>query len=280
MTDHGHEPGAHPTPGPAAPPSDEGSEILIPELRPMFPGAQPFLARFLPRSKAAFVGLRAGFCDLHAFLRYLHDQDWYGFLHASLNDQAAFVLVYEGRTVAAACGATTGEQALGELLSLFESGAPINAFTLSKELAQILSGVGSRAWKFNLTENFTGLQAGPKGATFWLSGAVIANMPATLPYEGAFPAPLRPNTLILPKSLAGWAHRSYVLTLRGRDALNAITVAHQSFRSQFGRVGLELLRAMSENLTPADYALRSDVALHDLEPLIQEFARSGYAREA
>ena len=277
MTDPKPGPGpAEPTP----PPAGADTEILIPELRPMFPGAQPFLARFLPRSKAAFVGLRAPFCDLHAFLRYLHDQDWYGFLHATLNDQAAFVMVYEGRTVAAASGATTGEQALGELLSLFEAGAPINAFTLSKDLAQILSGVGSRAWKFNLTEDFTGLQAGPRGATFWLNGGVIANMPATLPYEGAFPAPMRPNTLILPKSLAGWAHRNYVLTLRGKDALNAITLAHQGFRTQFGPVGLGLLRAMSENLSPAEYSLRSDVALHDLEPLVSEFARGGFAREA
>ncbi len=275
------DPNAKPGGGEATPPPAAGDiEIVIPELRPMFPGAQPFLARFLPRSKAAFVGLRAGFCDLHAFLRYLHDQDWYGFLHAGLNDQSAFVMVYEGRTVAAASGTTTGEQALGELLSLFEAGAPINAFTLSKDLAQILSGVGSRAWKFNLTEDFTGLQAGPRGATFWLNGSVIANMPAVLPYEGAFPAPMRPNTLILPKSLAGWAHRNYVLTLRGKDALNAITVAHQSFRTQFGPVGLGLLRAMSENLSPAEYSLRSDVALHDLEPLVNEFARGGFAREA
>ncbi|MFD1730253.1 hypothetical protein ACFSC4_02665 [Deinococcus malanensis] len=99
----------------------------------------------------------------------------------------------------------------------------------------MLSGVGSRAWKFNLTEDFTGLHARPTGAIFYARGEIVATMAATLPYEGAFPAPLRPQTLILPRSLAGWAHHHYTLTLRGRDALNAITGVHQNFRAQHGQ---------------------------------------------
>ena len=270
---------------PAASAAPEVSEehhdplLVVPELSVMFPGSTPFLSRFLPQVPASFLGLNAGFCNLHDFLRHLHTLGWYGYLHAAISDQAAFVLVYEGRTVAAASVSSTGEQALGELLHLYEQGAPLSAYGLPATLAHILSGVGSRAWKFNLTEDFTGLHARPTGAIFYARGEIVATMPATLPYEGAFPAPLRPQTLILPRSLAGWAHGQYNLTLRGRDAMNAITSVHQSFRAQHGPLGLAFLRALADPLTPAEYAMRSDVALHDLEPLLQEFLRTGIVKE-
>lgn len=260
---------------------DSGEELaeLIPELTPMFPGAAPFLARFLPQSQATHAGLNQNFCDLHAFLKYLHEQSWFGYLHASLGDQSAYVLLFEGRTVTAAAASATGEQALGELLNLYEQGASLSAYPLPQPYAHVLSGIGSRAWKFNLTEDFTGLHARPTGAIFYVRGEIVATMPATLPYEGAFPAPLRPQTLILPRSLAGWAHHHYTLTLRGKDALNAITSVHQGFRLQHGAGGLAFLRALGEKLTPAEYAMRSDVALHDLEPMLQDFLRTGYTRE-
>ncbi|ANE44885.1 hypothetical protein SU48_08625 [Deinococcus puniceus] len=252
---------------------------LTPELVPMFPGAGPFLARFLPYSPPTHAGLNQNFCDLHAFLKYLHEAAWYGYLHASLGDQAAYVLLFEGRTVTAAAASATGEQALGELLNLYEQGAALSAHPLPAVLAHVLSGIGNRAWKFNLTEDFTGLHARPTGAIFYARGEIVATLPATLPYEGAFPAPLRPQTLILPRSLAGWAHHQYTLTLRGKDSMNAITGMYQQFRTQHGLAGIAFLRALGERLTPAEYAMRSDVALHDLEPLVQEFIKTGCVRE-
>ncbi|MFW8626104.1 hypothetical protein [Deinococcus sp. ME38] len=261
-----------PGPHPAAP--------GVPELRPMFPGAAPFLARFLPEAPPAHAGLQHAFCDLHAFLKYLHEQAWFGYLHATLGEQSAFALLFEGRAVTAAAATATGEQALGELLSLYEQGASLSAHPLPATLTHVLSGVGSRAWKFNLTEDFTGLHASPTGAVCYLRGEIVATLPASLPYEGAFPAPLRPQTLILPRSLAGWAHHQYTMTLRGRDALNAITGLHQTFRAQHGPAGLAFLRALGENLSPAEYALRSDVALHDLEVMVQDFVKNGHIREA
>ncbi|GAA5531649.1 hypothetical protein [Deinococcus aluminii] len=274
--------GLHPDPphssGPGGEPPEELAE-WIPDLVPMFPGASPFLARFLPQSPPTHAGLKIQFCDLHAFLKYLHEGAWFGYLYATLGDLSAYVLLFEGRTVTAGAANATGEQALGELLNLYEQGASLSAHPLPPTYAHVLSGVGSRAWKFNLTEDFTGLHARPSGAIFYVRGEIIATMPATLPYEGAFPAPLRPQTLILPSSLAGWAHRNYALMLRGRDALNPILDVHRSFRAQYGAVGLALLRALHERLSPAEYAMRSDLALHDLEPLVQEFLRTGYIRE-
>ncbi len=261
------------------PPSSErvaGAEVE--RLRPRFEPTGPFLARFLPEVPSTHTGIQAGFCNLHDFLRYLHEQNWYGYLHAGLSEQSAYVLVYEGRTVAAACLSSTGEQALGELLHLYEEGASLSAYPLEPHLAHVLSGVGSRAWKFNLTEDFTGLHARPDEAAYYYQGRVVATLPTGLPYEGAFPAPLRPQTLVLPRSLAGWAHHSYVGTLRGRDAINAITPAHQAFKAKFGAAGLTLQAALLEGLTPAEYALRHDAALHELEPVVHELVLSGYLK--
>ncbi|WP_241191228.1 hypothetical protein [Deinococcus psychrotolerans] len=255
------------------------STMMVTALTPMFPGTTPFLARFLPAVTPSHTGIQTGFCNLHDFLRFLHDQNWYGFLHAGLGEQAAYVLVYEGRTVAAAGLSSTGEQALGELLHLYDQGAPLSAYPLDQRLAHILSGVGSRAWKFNLTDDFTGLHSRPGEAVFYDQGQVVATLPAGLSYEGAFPAPLRPQTLILPRSLAGWAHHGYVATLRGRDAVNAITAAYQSFRARYGQDGLSFQKALVDGLTPAEYALRRDVALHDLEALLKELIGAGYLKE-
>lgn len=251
----------------------------VSHLKPKFAPSGPFLARFLPEVPSSHTGIQAGFCNLHDFLGFLHEQNWYGYLHAALGEQAAYVLVYEGRTVAAACLSSTGEQALGELLHLYEQGAHLSAYPLDDYLAHILSGVGSRAWKFNLTDDFTGLHAKPDEAAYYYQGRVVATMPTGLPYEGAFPAPLRPQTLVLPRSLAGWAHHSYAATLRGRDAVNAITPAHQMFKAKFGAAGLTLQAALLEGLTPAEYALRHDTPLHELEPVVHELVQLGYLKD-
>ncbi|MFC6659746.1 hypothetical protein [Deinococcus multiflagellatus] len=71
-----------------------------------------------------------------------------------------------------------------------------------------------------------------------------------------------------------------MLTLRGKDALNAITNVHQAFRTRHGQPGLGFLRALAEGLTPAEFALRDDGALHELEALVQEFVAGGFVREA
>ncbi|WP_235910257.1 hypothetical protein [Deinococcus kurensis] len=265
-------------PAPVTPPAPDPADPVT-ALRPMFPEAAPFLARFLPESTPSHAGLTHHFCDLHAFLKYLHEQAWYGYLHAAYGEQQAFVLLYEGRAVTAAAASATGEQALGELLSLYEQGARLSAHPLPAQLTHVLSGIGSRAWKFNLTEDFTGLHARPGGAIFYVKGEITATMPATLPYEGAFPAPLRPQTLILPRSLAGWAHHHYALTLRGKDALNAITDMHQTFRTRHGQPGIAFMRALGEDISPAEYALRTDIALHDLETMVQDFLTDGLIRE-
>ena len=267
-----------PTPNDLPDLTPEIGEDGLPRLRPMFPGAAAFLARFLPASPPLQLGLSSRFCDLHTFLKYLHELSWYGYLHLAVGDVQAWALVYEGRVVSAAAVNATGEQALGELLALYEQGATLATYPLPPSYALILSGVGPRSGKFEPSE-FTGVQAHPGGATFYLRGEAVASLPAPLPYEAAFPAPPHPQTLILPRSFAAWAHHSYALTLRGRDAGNPITGTYHEFRRQSPGVGAALLAALAQGQTPADYAMQTDTPLHDLEPALQELLNGGYLKE-
>ncbi|MBB6100069.1 hypothetical protein HNR42_003534 [Deinobacterium chartae] len=249
----------------------------LPVLQRMFPEAKAPLVRLLPTGEVSFRGLGASFCDLHAFLRHLHDTSWYGHLHAHLEEQQVHVLVYEGRAVAAASEQHHGEMALGDLLNVFTAGASLDAYELRPEVAHALSGVSQRVWKVPPNEGFTGVLTGPAGSSLLRDGVPFARLEATFE-EGVFPAPLRPQTLILPKPLAGWAHQNYALTLRGRDALNPITAVHQVFKTEVGAFALEFIKHLGSGRTPADYALRHDQPLHDLEPVLNALIKGGYLR--
>lgn len=250
-----------------------------PFLLPMYPSAMPFLGRFLPQSSPTHMGLNQAHTDLHKFLQHMQELSWNGYLHVALGDQSAYALLFEGRIVGAAVAHAVNEEALGELMNLYDQGGNLSAHPLSTNYAHILSGVGSRAWKLAPTEEFTGIYAKPAGAAFYMEGQVIAVTSVSLPYEGSFPATLRPKTISLPRSHARWAHQQYVLTLKGKDALNPITDINMDFRTRFGDKGLRLLRAISQGMMPVDYASRSDLVLHELEPMVHAWLKSGYMRD-
>lgn len=247
-------------------------------LTPMFPEAQPVLARLLPEGEARYLGLSASFCDLHGFLRHLHDSNWYGYLQVALGEQASYVLVFEGRIIAAASQTHVGEMALGEMLQLFTAGALLNAYQIEPNLVHALAGVSSRVWKVTPTDNFSGVLVEQGSCILMMEGKVLGRVHLEVGENGVFPAPLRPQTLILPKPLAGWAHQQYPVTLRGRDALSPITPTHQNFRKNFGQPGVDFLRGLGQDLTPAEYSLRHDVPLHDLEPMVQGWLKDGFIK--
>ncbi|SEJ13936.1 hypothetical protein SAMN04488058_104110 [Deinococcus reticulitermitis] len=267
-----------PAPGRPAPVPSAPGEDLTPLLEPMFGGVAPFLARFLPRSAPQQLGLLGHFCPLDDYLGYLHAQHWCGYLQVGTGQLAAYALLYEGRVVAAATLGATGEEALGELLTLYKQGAPLSAYPLPPVLAHLLSGVGGRASRSELGADFTGVYADAEGALFYSRGEVVATISATLPVEGAFPAPARPLALGLPRSLAGWAYQTYALTLRGRDVDHPITSVYHEVRARYGEEGADLIRALGRGQTPAEYAAHSDRSLPELEKLLQEFAGLGLLR--
>lgn len=248
-------------------------------ILPMYPSAMPFLGRFLPQSNPTHMGLNQAHTELHKFLQHLQQINWNGYLHVALGDQSSYALLFEGRIVGAAVAHAVNEEALGEMMNLYDQGANLSAHPLSISYAHILSGVGSRAWKLAPTQEFTGVYAKPAGSAFYMEGEVIAVSSVSLPYEGSFPATLRPKTISLPRSHARWAHIQYVLTLKGKDALNPITDTNMDFRGNYGDKGVRFLRSISQGVMPVDYASRSDLILHELEPMVHAWVQGGYMRD-
>lgn len=261
-----------------APASAAPGDDLTPWLEPMYAGVTPVLARFLPRSAPQQLGLLSAFCPLDGYLGHLHGERWSGYLQVGSGQLAAYALLHEGRVVAAATLGGAGEEALGELLTLYGQGGPLAAYPLPPLLAHLLSGVGVRAARPELGPEFTGVYADAEGALLYSRGEVVARVAATLPVAGAFAAPARPPALGLPRSLAGWAYQTYPLTLRGRDVDHPITGVYHEVRAKYGEAGADFVRSLGRGQTPAEYAARSERALPELEKLIQEFTALGLLR--
>ncbi|GHF97982.1 hypothetical protein GCM10017783_07390 [Deinococcus piscis] len=260
----------------------------LPRLRPRFQEVQPFLARFLPDTPPSQLGLNTEFCDLYIYLSHLQVQGWSGYLHAQAEGHSVWVLLLRGRPVAAASDrlhsgknvpteSIVGQQALGELILSYQGGASLNAYPLPTTYAELLSGLGAGAQKFELSPSFSGVYARPDGAVLYAQGEAIATLDATLPYEAAFPVSGPPQPLVLPRHLAGWAHATYAPTLRGRDVLSPITAAHGEFRAEFGQgLPLLLITSLVHGLSPAEFALEHDTPLSEIEPWLTRFREQGY----
>lgn len=260
----------------------------LPRLHPRFQEVQPLLARFLPDVPPSQLGLNTEFCDLYIYLSHLQVQGWSGYLHAHTEGHNVWVLLLQGRPVAAAADrlqgshsapaeSIVGQQALGELILAYQGGASLSAYPLPPTYAGLLSGLGAGAQKFDLSSDFSGVYARPDGAVLYSQGEAVATLDATLPYEAAFPVSGPPQPLVLPRHLAGWAHATYVPTLRGRDVLSPITAAHSEFRAEFGHdLPLSLMTALIQGLSPAEYALEHDTPLSEIEPWLTRFREQGY----
>ncbi|RTR28634.1 hypothetical protein [Deinococcus radiophilus] len=263
------------------------SVVELPQLYPRFREVQPFLARFLPDVAPSQLGLHQSFCDLYVFLSHLQAQGWSGYLHSSRKEQNVWVLLLRGRPVSAAAdtlrsGAVVpaesivAEEALGELILSYQVGAELAAYPLPAQYAELLSGLGNRAQKFDFSADFNGLYAQPTGAVLYAHGEAVATLDASLPYEGAFPV-ANPQPLVLPRNLVGWAHATYQPTLRGRDVLSPITAAHAEFRAEFGTdLAPALIQALIRGVSPAEFALEHDTPLTEIEPWLGRFKEQGY----
>ncbi len=253
------------------------SEIEGPALlEPLFPQAPSWLGRHLPRTEPSHLGLRVPYCDLSALLRYFHGEKWSGHLTVREEGVLRHALIYEGRVVAAASETCSGEQALADLVEAYAAGAAASAYPLAPKLAHALSGVGSHIWRVPPNPEFTGILVETGRSWFLVEGILLASLQLDHEESGLLPAPLRPQTLMLPGTLAGWAHLSYALTLRGRDALSPITTAAEELHRQGGKEASDLLAQLARGGTPAEYALKRDRALGDLEPLLRGLVEGGY----
>ncbi len=246
-----------------------------------------FLSRTLPKLAPQQLGLSIGFCDLHVFFGYLESKAHTGYLHLILDNsidkgtdkKEAVLLLLEGRIINAASADLVGAEALSEFIKLYETEATVSSYVLPEALVYALSGVSQQPQQIWPDETFSGVHFTPVQTILYQLGQQVLVLASSFENTGSFAALAQPKTLILPPSLAGWAHHQYQLTLRGKDALSAITSIHQAFRRQYGTIGLGLLKAINNQKTPAEYVALSESDLNEIEALLKEFTEAGLIKE-
>ena len=105
--------------------------------------------------------------------------------------------------------------------------------------------------------------------------------------EGAEPAAIRRYAALdepaapvvpLPEEPPGWEAQHYVLTLRGRDALNPMTELWMRFRSTYGVAGQRLLEVLADGATLEAAAAAIDTPLEELRPWLHKLEEEGMVR--
>ena len=82
----------------------------------------------------------------------------------------------------------------------------------------------------------------------------------------------------LPSEPPGWEAQHFVLTLRGRDALNPMTELWMRFRSTYGAPGQRLLEVLADGATLEAVATALDTPLEELRPWLQRLEAEGLVR--
>ena len=84
----------------------------------------------------------------------------------------------------------------------------------------------------------------------------------------------------LPEEPPGWEAQHYVLTLRGRDALNPMTELWMRFRTTYGAPGQRLLEVLTDGATLEAVAAALDTPLEELLPWLHKLEEEGMVRSA
>ena len=251
----------------------------------ILPSAAPHsdlvLARVAPRGKAAVSGLRSSFADITALAAHLERERFDGYLLEHDGDVvSSMALVFEGHLVSASAlgdkGTLWAAAALAQLVQRYAAGATLQVRSLERPFVHALSGLGERSWKVQPGDGFTGVRAETGGqVTLHHDGQTVAHLHVPHLEPGAFPAPLRPNRLSLPKPVGPWASERYALTLRGRDATNPITPHYQRLRATHGKQSLDILVQLGRGKTPIEVAQTVERDVSDLEDLVLMLVREG-----
>jgi hypothetical protein len=261
------------------------------------PADAPQLAAYA--SESALGALRAlpllsppqalvpGATDLKALLPKLRAAKWSGVLLGEHETTAALAVLVEGRVATARAnrsGATIERiDALRVLqrLALEAESSSLTLVPLEARTAGALAG-------FILDHTFpgesaahTGIRTDERGYTYVLRGepylTVTGGVAGTAQAYAALKEGEVPD-LHLPDEPPGWETQRYVLTLRGRDALNPMTELWMRFRSTHGTEGQRLLEVLAEGATIEHVSGAMEAELEELRPWLKRLEDEGLVR--
>jgi hypothetical protein len=254
---------------------------------PSYASASPLAAvRALPLL-APPQPLVTGATDLTSLLPRLRGARFSGALVGSDATVAAIAVLVDGRVVAARGhrGTLSVERvdALRTLQRLaFESdGASLALAPLESRTAAALAGLALGIGYVGDERQHTGIVVGAAGVTYVQRDEPYLRLPVDGWSEEIRFASAELGTaadLHLPDEPVGWETQRYVLTLRGRDAINPMTELWMRFRALYGAPGQRLLEVLAGGATLEGVATALGSDLDELRPWLKKLEDEGLVR--
>ena len=259
-------------------------------------------ARALPRFVTS-LRLLPGVSDVKPLLAKLAQVGWHGALLGRSELGSAVAVLLDGRVVAASGRRSNAglerQDALRLLQRLAHENEPdaLHLVPLEPRSAAAVAGYALGRPYEGDDDHHTGIAVCPDGVTFYHRGeaylhlagaphgvAGAADEPAVEPADddrprryAALDEPAAP-AVPLPDEPPGWEAQHYVLTLRGRDALNPMTELWMRFRNTYGAPGQRLLEVLADGATLEAVATALDTPLEELRPWLQKLEAEGMVR--
>jgi hypothetical protein len=252
---------------------ERGKSIKV--LDRAYPEATLPLLSALPIGERVWQSLHASFAELPKLAQHLEKIGFDG----ALVLPEAVALVFEGKIVNACAqrgeDILWGDVGLLEFSRRYSAGTPLEGLMLERTLCHALSGLQDRPWRVNPTDGFTGARVSGGYMIFLQDGNTLGRVQIGGRENGAYPAALRPKPLTLPRVIGAWASERYVLTLRGRDAVNPITDTYNRARAAHGKPALEVLTLLGRGKTPLEVAATLEKDTGGFEAMVEIFIREG-----
>jgi len=232
------------------------------------------VVRAAPRLVAAGSWPALG-TDLGGLHRRLEHAGWSGI--ERIGDGAA--LWHDGRLVAARVGKATDVEAVRALRrAAAEESAEIVLHPLDARSAAALHGLAELQRGEGMPA--AGLVAEAQRTAFVTRGEIDLAVAGACGASGTFVASdrLASAPIRLPDEPAGWESYRFVLTLRGRDALNPMTDLWWRFETQYGAGGRALLEAVGKG-DPLDQVARATATDFDeVRKVVERWEGDGVVR--
>jgi hypothetical protein len=250
-------------------------------------------------SEAALGALRAlpllappqslvpGATDLKSLLPKLRASHWSGVLLGEHETTAALCVLVDGRVATARAnrsGVTVERiDALRALqrITLETASTLLALVPLETRTASALAGFILDHPHTGDAASHTGVLTDEQGYTYVLRGEAYLTVTGGFAGTAQAFASLREGEvpdLHLPDEPPGWETQRYVLTLRGRDAINPMTELWMRFRSTHGTLGQQLLEILSDGATLEHVASLMATDLEHLRPWLKRLEDEGLVR--
>ena len=259
--------------------------LTIPQLQSGFADSQLTVMQALPQFSPG-VSYSTGLTDVRLLINELRHKEFTGSLTFAHNNEYGLALFLNGSIGAAQHEkASNISERIDALRAIFRyslslSHSPLVAHPLDPLLVQSLLGIATNRYKSRANpKKYSGLSTDNQGYTFHKDGRAFLRISANrVGTNRRYPTVNSIEDLQLPEEPPGWEGQSFVLTLRGKDALNPMTDLSMYFRETFGTLGGNVLKTLSNGETIEEAGRSLDLTLEDLKPWVTKLEDEGFIR--